>query len=260
MYEPLDALPLWGLFAGIVVVILLAIEGGYRLGRWRRQHTDQEKEAPVGTAVAAALALLAFLMAFTFGSAATRHEARRGILLDEVNAIRTTYLRTGFLPEPHRTTIRRLLREYVDIRLAAVEDGDLKGGIERSEELHGRLWSQVVAVAEKDPHSITIGLFIQSVNELIDLHAKRVSAVRRSRIPVTIWGALFAVSLLSLGTMGYHSGLSRTRRSPASLAVVVSFAVTIWLIADLDRPQEGLIRVSQQPMIDLRNSIAEPGG
>src|SRR5215470_13338872 len=96
---PLDALPLWALFISILVVVLLSVECGYRLGKYRRGRHEEEKEAPLGTMVAATLGLLAFILAFTFGLAAARFDARRQVLLDEVNAIGTTYLRAGMLPE-----------------------------------------------------------------------------------------------------------------------------------------------------------------
>jgi hypothetical protein len=255
----LDAVPLWGLLFLTIALSLLAIEGGYRFGGWRSRHADPEREAPVATAVAATLGLLAFLLAFTFGLAATRFEARRTVLLDEVNAIGTANLRAGLLPNPHRTTAQRVLREYVDARLAAVDVDHFDEQVERSETLHGQLWAEVAAVAEADPRSIPIGLFIQAVNELIDLHTLRVTAAVRSRIPVTIWICLYAVAAVTLGAMGYHSGLTKARRSLASLAFMSSFAITMWLIADLDRPQQGLLNLSQQPMIDLRDSMAEPG-
>ena len=77
-------------------------------------------------------------------------------------------------------------------------------------------------------------------------------------IPTTIWTGLFSVALVTLGAIGYLNGLGKTRRSLASLAVVLAFAITIWLIADLDRPQRGLIRVSQELMIELRDSMRAP--
>ena len=55
--------------------------------------------------------------------------------------------------------------------------------------------------------------------------------------------------------LGYHDGLTSPRRSPAVLALVLTFSAVMYLIADLDRPQEGLLTVSQQTMIDLRNSF-----
>ena len=255
---PLDVLPLWVVFAATLGGILLAVEGGYRLGTWRRRPSHQEKEGPVGGMVAAELGLLAFLLAFTFGMAAARFEARRQVLLDETNAIETAYLRAAMLPEPHGEAIRGLLREYVDVRLTAVQTGSIEAGVRQSNELHGRLWSEAVAAAGKDPRSVPSGLFVQALNEVIDLHAKRLMLGLRNRIPGSVWAVLFAVAVLSFGAMGYHGGLSGTSRSPSVLAIALTFAAVIWLVIDLDRPQQGLLRVSQQPMIDLRDSMAAP--
>jgi hypothetical protein len=254
---PLDVLPLWSLFLAILLLVLLAVEGGYRLGIYRRSRSAEEKKAPVGAMVGATLGLLAFILAFTFGLAATRFDTRRQVLLDEANAIGTTYLRAGMLPD-RREEIRTLLRAYVDARLEAVQSGDVTEGLRRTEHLHNQLWAQAVAMGEHHPTSIVVGLFIQSLNEVIDLHAKRVTAGLRNRIPGAIWVALFAVAVLSLAAMGYHAGLSRSRRSPAELAVAVAFSVVIGLIADLDRPQEGVLKVSQQALIDLRQSMHGP--
>jgi hypothetical protein len=100
-----------------------------------------------------------------------------------------------------------------------------------------------------------VGLFVQSLNEVIDLHAKRVQAGVRSRIPGAIWVGLFAVAALSLAAMGYQAGLVATRRSLAVFAVAFTFSVVIELIADLDRPREGVLRVSQHALLDLQRSM-----
>lgn len=147
---PLDALPLSGLFLAILLIVLLSVECGYRLGKYRRSRSEEEKQAPVGTMVGATLGLLAFILAFTFGLAAARFDTRRQVLLDEANAIGTTYLRAGILPE-RREEIRGLLREYVDTRLAAVRSGNIAEGIRRSEEIQQEVWAQAVAVGEKNP-------------------------------------------------------------------------------------------------------------
>jgi predicted membrane protein len=70
---------------------------------------------------------------------------------------------------------------------------------------------------------------------------------------------LFSVAGLSLGAMGYHGGLLRTSRSFAIIAVGLSFTAVIGLIADLDRPTEGVLKVSQQALIDVRQSMKPPG-
>ena len=255
---PIDALPLWALFIVILLVVLLSVEFGYRLGKYRRSRHEQEKEAPLGTMVGATLGLLAFILAFTFGLAAARFDARRQALLDEANAIGTTYLRAGMLPE-RGEQIRGLLRDYVGIRLEAVQSDNVTEAIGRSEDIQQKMWTEAETVGQKNPNSIVVGLFVQSLNQMIDLHAVRMQAGLRSRIPGAIWLGLFAVAASSLATMGYHAGLSGTRRSLATLAVAVTFSVVIELIADLDRPQEGVLRVSQQALLDVQRSIKASG-
>ena len=237
-----DVTPLWAVFAVSLVAILLAAEVGHRLGRIRFRQSGHEKEPTVGGIVAAELGLLAFLLAFTFGLAASFFEARRAAMLEETNAIGTTYLRAKILQEPQRSEAQKLLREYVDVRLTAAQENKLESGVRRSSEIHHQLWTSVAAAAAKDPRSIPLGLYIQSLNELIDLHTKRLFAVTGSRIPAVVWLVLFTVAMLSFGSMGYNSGLTGAARSPMVFPLALTFAVVMWMVVDLDRPQEGLMR------------------
>jgi hypothetical protein len=252
---PLDRLPLWGFCLATVIVGLLAVEAGFRLGRFRCRHSEAEKEPSLNTMVGATLGLLGFMLAFTFGLAANRFETRRLTILDEANAIGTAHLRAAMLPEPERTEVRRLLREYVGVRVAGVRPDLVQQATITSTSLHGRLWAQAVAAAEKDPRSVPTGLFIQSLNDVVDLHSKRVMAGLQNRIPGAIWVALFFIAVLATGELGYQEGLTSAARSPAALALILTFTAVMFLIADLDRPGEGLLRINQQAMIDLRNSI-----
>jgi hypothetical protein len=253
--EPLDFLPLWGLFLAHCLIGWLAVQGGFWFGRWRHCHEAGEKEAPVGALVAAILGLLAFILAFTFQMAASRFDARRQVVLEEANAIGTTYLRTRLLSEPQRSETARLLRDYVDVRIRAIESGDLATAVARSEQLQEQVWLQAVAAAEKNPNPVQTGLFIQSLNEMIDLHAKRILIGVRSRIPLVIWLGLFALAFIGMASIGYQAGLAETQRSPAMLAIVLAFAGVLALIADLDRGQEGFLTVNQEAMTDLQRSM-----
>lgn len=244
-------IPLLIVFIFMFVVLFLAFEGGMFLGKLHRAAADREDRIPVGSIVAAVLGLLAFLLAFTFGIAASKFDERRMLVVDEANAIGTTYLRAGYLPNPYQTEIRNLLKEYVSIRLEALKPGKLAEGIRRSEELQDQLWSQAVAVAEKNPNSVMVGLFIKSMNEVIDLHAKRMNVGVHFRLPTIIWFALFFVTILAIGCVGYQFGLFHARYIGIILLLVLTFSSVMVLIADLDRPQEGSIKVSQQSLIDL---------
>lgn len=252
---PLDHLPLWGLFGGTVVVVLLSIEGGYWLGRYRRRRSEDEKEGPVNAIVGATLALLGFILAFTFGLAASRFNARREIVVQEANAIGTTYLRAGLLPNDRGMKIRKLLGEYVDARLEVVQTGNVEQVLRRSDELHRQLWKEAEAVGQEHPHSIVVGLFIQSLNETIDVHSKRVLVGLQNRLPGALWVTLYLITMLTMAGVGYHEGLSKSSRSLAIVVLVLTFSAIMTLVADLDLPQEGFFTVSQQAMIDLRGMM-----
>ena len=257
LYQPIDYIPLWALFAGTVLMVLLAMEGGYRLGSRHRRRREHEHEAAAGAMAAATLALLAFMLAFTFGMAASRFDARRDLVLEEANAIGTCYLRAQMIPEPYREEIRNLLRQYVVTRVEGVQKGRVEEAIAKSEQMQDQIWSRAAAVGEENPESIVVGLFIQSLNDVIDVHSKRVTAVL-NRIPATIWIALYFVSLLGMTATGYHSGLTGLRSTPMYVLLVLTFSAVLWLIADLDRPGAGFLRVSQHPMIELKNKLTAP--
>jgi len=255
----LDSVPIWLMLLGTVAVSLVALEGGYRLGLRRGTSPDKEKEGPIGASVSGLAGLLALMLAFVFGFAVNRFEERRRSVIDEANAIGTCYLRSSMLPEPHRRQVRQKLREYVDVRINAVENiASMGAAVDRSNELQGELWEEARIVAEKDARSIPYGLFIESLNLVIDLHSERLAAGARTRLPGLVWTVLFSLVVFSFGAMGYLVGLTDSTRSPALVAVALAFAMTVWLVVDLERPQEGALKASQRPMLDLQRSIAEP--
>ena len=254
----IDSVPIWVMFLVILMVVLLSIEVGFRYGARKRKLSNRKQEAPVASIIGATLGLLAFILAFTFGMAASRFDARKAITLDEANAIGTTYLRAGLLPEPQQTDIRNLLREYVKVRVEGVKTGQINYLVQRSEGLQKQLWSKASTLAEKEPPPAFAGLFIISLNNVIDLHQKRITAALRNRLPGPIWGALCIVTVLAMGAVGYQTGFSGARRTIAVLLVVLAFSVVMFVIADLDQSLDGFLRISQQPMIDLQKAINKP--
>src|SRR4051812_25092055 len=121
--EPLDVLPLWVLVLIFGFALWAALEAGYRCGRWRHARMPDEQVQQVGAIVASILGLLALVLGFTFSFAASRFDARRQAVLEEANAIGTTYLRTRLLPPEIGDKSAKALQEYVDVRLAGVRSG-----------------------------------------------------------------------------------------------------------------------------------------
>ena len=254
-----DAIPLWGVFVLTAALVLLAIEIGYRVGSRRRVRASNEQAGPVGVMAGSTLALLAFMLGFTFSFAAGRVDARRTALMNEANAIGTTYLRADMLPEPHRGEIRQLLRDDVTTQIEAANTTDLAPATARVDAIHAQLWEHATALGRDNPNSIVTGIFIQSLNEAIDQYSVRLMTVR-TRVARPVWFVLYTLTFLALLAMGYQIALTGTSRSPAVTFVALSFAIVICLVADLDRPHEGNIRVSQQPLLDLQTTMQADAG
>ena len=129
-------LELTGLFLIPLLVVLIPILIGQRYGIWRSKKSENLQNASVGSVVGAAFGLLAFMLAFTFQIAANRYEARKELLLKEVTNIRTTWLRAGVIPEPFRSDTRKLLVEYVDLRVDLSNDpSKLSSAMSRSQQI-----------------------------------------------------------------------------------------------------------------------------
>ena len=126
--------------------------------------------------------------------------------------------------------------------------------LERSQQILDEMWAIAEDVARAQPSDVT-ALFIESLNEVIDLHTSRFVAGVYARVPPTILLLLVAGVILSLGLVGYNAGLSEKRSPIIAIVLVIALGATLWLVIDLDRPREGLIKTSQQPLIDLEQKL-----
>jgi hypothetical protein len=243
------------IFLASIVVLLAASEAGRFIGGRAAGGAGDD----VSTLEGAMLGLLALMIGFTFAMTLSRFEARRDAVLAEANAIGTTALRARLLPPPHNIEINKLLREYVKVRLDITQRvasaAELDAAIARSSAIHEALWQQTKLVAAKDNAMVPTGLFIETLNEMIDDHAKRLEALR-NRVPNIVLAALYGVAIVACALAGYGNGLETRRVRLPVYTTAILIAAVILLIADLDRPTTGFIKASQQPMIDVAASIA----
>lgn len=252
----LETMPMAVAYLCIVFLILSACEAGILIGRHhQRTRRDEGALASVGPMVGGLLGMLAFVLAFTFSMAATHHGARKQDVLAEALHIGTAYLRADLLDDARGTQIKRLLGEYVNVRVGAARPGsDIQAAVKRSLEIHHVLWSQVSAAALDHPNPNT-ALAVESINDVIDMHQRRYADAIRARIPGTVWLGLMAITVITMATLGLQVGLSGKRRLVGIVPIALSFAVLTTLVLDLNRPQGGFITVSQQPMLDLQAEI-----
>ncbi len=252
----LDTVPYWGVYVGLLLLFVISIEAGFRLGLRERPKADvlnESRKAQAGTVLGALLALVSFLLAFTFGMAGSQFDARRHLVIDHANAIGTTFLRAAHLPEPHGSKSRRLLLEYVAHR-HVVDEETSSELMASSAMLETQLWDEVTAVTKEDRTPV-VSIYIQSLNEMIDLNAKRGDIVFWTRIPGMLFATLAFLSILVMVLTGYWLGWTGKRHIFPTTLLIVTYATAFLLVIDLDRPQGGFFRVSQQPMIELSESM-----
>lgn len=243
----------------ILVVSIGLIVAATEAGRLYGLRAAGKGGDDVSTLEGAILGLLALMIGFTFAMALSRFEARRDAVLTEANAIGTTALRARLLPSPQNVEIHKLLLEYIQIRLDIAQRASspvaLSAAIARSNEIQEALWQQAKSLAANNNAVVPTGLFIQTLNEMIDDQAKRLDALR-NRIPNIVLIALYGVAIAACAFAGYVNGLQARRVRLPIYVMGLLVAAVVLLIQDLDRPSTGFVKTSQQPMIDTAASIA----
>ena len=247
----------WTVLVVITALLLAVAEIGYRDGLRLYKSKDEARRSQIGGVQGAVLGLLGLLLGFTFAMAVGRYDTRRDLVLQEANAVGTTWLRAGLLPQAHRAPVKELLRRYVEVRLKyealSRDRAKLAEGLRLSAELQNEVWRHAEAAATESPSPVTVA-FITSLNDVIDTDAERVAA-GRNQIPTGVWILVVLVAAFGCFTGSYGSGANGVRSVFTNLFLPVLIAVVIVLIFDLTHSRQGVIRISQQPLIDLLNSI-----
>jgi hypothetical protein len=249
--ELIDRLDPIAVFLLTLVSLALARELGYRIA----PRFDEERNRQIGELLASMLGLLALLLAFILSIVEDRFVERSQLIVDEANVIEQTLLRAQLLPPGRAALVRQQMRAYVDARLSIRDPADVEPFKRRVAQIHELIWAEAAATAVEQPESLPAALFLSSVNAVIDVNNKRVSAGIYRRLPGRLLFALFVVALLTGFVQGEDGGLAR-RRVPAAIVVAVSVALVLTVIVDLDRPWHGSIHVSQQPLLDIQHELA----
>ena len=206
--------------------------------------------------VTTTLGMLTFILGFTFGLASSHFDNRTQTVFDEATAIGTAYRRADLLPEPERSNERRLIRDYLDVRLEPLKthNGDV---LPRIRQLQDQMWAEAVAASKNSGGSASVMPLTQSLID-INVQGERVLTGIRSRIPYVVWLILGGIMAVSVAAAGYHAGLAGTQRSIAAVAYSLVFAAVIVLIAAGDIPGPDQLRTSHRALLDLRERLAEP--
>lgn len=248
---------------GLLVLSVVALELGYRVGIRLRARTDEPSRNHIHLTETSTLALLALLLAFSFSTALQRYDSRSDQVVDEANAMGTVWLRTDLLPATVRDEVRSLVRRYVDLQVQATRldtsRPEWRSVVAEAAEVQSALWSYAPRVSDLDPNHVRAGLFVQALNDMFDAFGRRDAGLAR-HVPEPVLMLLFAVLLIAAAIVGFASGTAGHRPPAVSLVMVVMILLLVYVILDLDRPRRGLIEVPKQNLYDLQASIHKAMG
>lgn len=242
-------MPILVFFVFCLIVLWLGILLGSLIHHSRETLMGSENKV-IDVLEGALLTLFGLLIGFTFSMAVSRYDARKVHVVQEANAIGTTWLRTSLLPEPVRTQEQDLLREYVQQRLEYHAGEESRHNEEQAELLRGRLWAVASSFAMDHREAVT-NQYMQSLNNTIDAAVERIEA-DENRIPVEAWWMLLFVGFIASAVMGTKIS---PRRVALQLILPVVLAATMTMTMDLDRPRHGLIRITQTDMERVANGM-----
>ncbi len=249
----------WELGLFLSAVILGTTVLGLVLGRYLRHRSEHLRE-PVGILQAALLGLVGLVLAFGLALAVGRYESRRTAVVDETNAIGTTYLRAQTLPEPVRTqSLVRLVR-YTDT--VVVISSSIPGSAEEREaeaagdRLQRELWGLAGQELEDAPIASAPRLYLESLNEMFDAETTRVGALD-NRVPGAVLAVEVGGAAIALALLAFY--LAILGRGVATVMLAAGLITLLLLVTfDLDRPTRGLIQVPDTPLVTLRASMELP--
>ena len=227
--------------------------GNAALSKYRTK--DSETASDLGIIQTATLTLLGLIIGFTFSMAIDRHDQREILEESEANAIGTEYLRSDLLPAQTASAVKVLLNSYLDQRILFYSKQDqetVKEITRQTRELQNALWNEILPAARTQPNVMT-ALVVSGMNDVLNSQGYT-QAAWWNRIPFTAWGLMGAIALCSNLLVGFGA---RNFSNNIALFMIFPFviAVSFFLIADIDSPRGGIIKIEPRNLIHLKNSL-----
>lgn len=221
----------------------------------RQRKLDEDVRGDFDVIQAATLTMLGLLIGFSFSMAISRHDQRKNYEAEEANAIGTEYVRADLLPATDAAKVRALLRGYLDQRVLFYTTRDeqrIRQINARTAELQAELWSAVLPPAAAQPTPM-VALAVSGMNDVLNSQGYT-QAAWWNRIPIAAWALMAAIAIICNVLVGYGA---RNVKAEGFLLLILPIVVSIsfFLIADIDSPLGGVIRVHPQNLTSLVESL-----
>ena len=235
------------------VVLWLAARVGSQV-RTRRKELDDKSREDLQFILGSTLTLLGLIIGFTFSMAISRYDERKNYEEEEANAIGTEYLRAELLPPADASKVAPLLANYLNQRILFYKtrnSEELRQINAQTAHLQDQMWSAVRLPASAQPTPV-VALAVAGMNDVLNTQGYT-QAAWWNRIPAEAWSLLVAIAVCSSILMGYN--VRNTRSTITLLVLPLTVSISFFLIADIDSPRGGIIRVKPNNLISLAESF-----
>ena len=240
---------------GVTLLLLWAATGTGVWFRIRRRPLASDEREEFDLVRTAMLTLLGLLVGFAISMAVSRYDLRKTYEEAEANAIGTEFARLDLLPPESAAKARTLLRTYANERVAFYSDPRPSREVKNRAEtvrIQAALWSSVLTEAKANPTPL-MALAVAGMNDVLNSEGYTLSAWR-NRLPIEVWTLLVLVAAVCSFLIGFGA----EKLSPMTLAILPStVALAFVLIADVEGPRNGLVRVQPINLIDAAEAIRD---
>ena len=243
---------------GLSILAFAAMWSAAHLGIYLcrlKRDSQADEQVQFGAIVGASLTLLGLLIGFSYSMAVSRYDQRKNLEEEEANAIGTEYLRAGLLPAAEAARARGQLKTYLDERVLFYITRDEQ----RIEQINASnavisadLWSLVQSAALAQPGANT-ALATAGMNSVLNAQGYA-QAAWCNRIPIAAWGLMLIIGVCCNVLLGYSTPHPEIKLHPIFFVLPGLVAVSFFLIAELDSPRDGLIRVRPLNLLSLSHS------
>jgi hypothetical protein len=243
----------WIVFALALFVLWLSARIGSFFLKRRKLEAGVRQDFSI--ILAATLTLLGLIIGFSFSMAISRYEQRQNCEEAEANAIGTEYLRADLLPAADAARVHALLRNYVDERILFYNTRDeqrLRQIDATTAQLQIELWNAIHAQAAAQPTPV-VALVTSGMNDVLNSQGSA-QAAWWNRVPIEAWGLMGVIAICCNLLVGYSS--HRPEMEGILMFVLpIVVAISFFLIADIDSPRVGVIRVQPQNLVSVAHSF-----
>jgi hypothetical protein len=243
-------------------LLLLLMFGGMLLAMivGRRIRAGHTEATGFGAVNGAMFGLMGLMVAFTFSGAASRFDQRRHLIVEEANDIATAYRRINLLPEAAQDAFRDKFRDYLDTRLATYRVGAdpvrIAELLHHTDQHQHKMWTMAIDAIARAPTPTVAAQMLPPLNAMFDIVTTRTAAAQMHP-PAVVWVMLAGLTLVCSFLVGYDTASSGRRYGIHLCIYAAIFALTLYVIVDMEYPRVGFIRVTAMDHLldDVRASM-----